>query len=213
MRIAGSPVGSDDFMKSFVRAKVVEASAKLSAIKLVGRRSPHAAHRLLTACGTKLLCFLASTVPPDISLPFLADFDSEVEKTFFEIISPTPIVCSQERMDRALLKATLPSPSGCGLFKCADQGAIAWWASVSVCLRDPLLFKLRIGLTRFAEGAWRALVNLQGGSTSKRWSEVKHLYPDSALGLLDGTRYSPLSVQMEKTNKVALKTASKNKGR
>ena len=211
MRIAGSPVGTDAFMQEFVRTKVIEATAKLSAIKLVGRKSPHAAHRLLTSCGTKLLCFLAATVPPDVSLPLLSKFDSEVEKTFFEIISSTVIVCSRERLERARLKASLPSPFGCGLFKSTDQAGIAWWASVSACLRDPLLFKLRSGLTRFADGAWRALVSLHGGPTSKYWSQVKHLYPDSALGLLNGTHYSPLNEHTDKTNKIALKTVSKIK--
>jgi hypothetical protein len=209
MRIAGSPVGTDAFMRDFVQAKVVEASAKLAAIKLVGRKSPHAAHRLLSSCGTKLLCFLAATVPPNICLPFLHDFDSVVEQTFFEIISPTAFTCSQERMDRAKLKASLPSPIGCGLFKSSDQGGIAWWASVSACLSDPLVFKLRYGLTRFADGAWQALLSMHGGPNSKYWSQVKHLYPADSSGLLNGTRYSPLTTHTEKTNKSALKTVSK----
>jgi hypothetical protein len=211
MRIAGSPVGTDLFMSEFVHAKVVEAVAKLSAIKLVGRKSPHAAHRLLSSCGTKLLCFLAATVPPDISLPLMTLFDSEVEKTFFEIISSAPITCSRERFERARLKASLPSPTGCGLFKSADQAGIAWWASVSSCLRDPLLFKLRSGLSRFAAGAWNAVINLHGGASSKFWSQVTHLYPNSARGLLDGTFYSPLNMHTDKTNKIALKTVSKIK--
>jgi hypothetical protein len=211
MRIAGSPVGTDTFMRDFIQAKVTEATVKLSAIKLVGRKSPHAAHRLLTSCGTKLLCFLAATVPPNICLPFLSNFDAEVEKTFFEIISSSVIVCSRDRFERARLKASLPSPFGCGLFKAADQGGIAWWASVSACLRDPLLFKLRSGLERFADSAWQALVNIHGGTSSKFWSQVKHLYPDSARGLLNGTLYSPLNMHTDKTNKIALKTVSKIK--
>ena len=79
-------------MRSFVRAKVLETSGKLSAIKLVGRKSPRAAHRLLTSCATKLLSFLASTVPPDITLPELREFDLDIEQTFFSIISPSGIV-------------------------------------------------------------------------------------------------------------------------
>lgn len=211
MRIAGSPVGTDSFMLSFVRAKVLEASGKLSAIKLVGRKSPRAAHRLLTSCATKLMSFLAVTVPPDISLPALTQFDLEVEKTFFEIISPSVTACSYERLERAKLKASLPSPSGCGLFKAADQAATAWWASVAASLEDPLLFRLRSGLSRFADGAWNALVNLHGGAVSKFWTQVKHLYPDTAAGLLDGTRYSPINQHSAKTNKLALKALSKIK--
>ncbi len=208
IRVAGSPVGNVAFMQGFVQAKVSEAKTKLSAIKVVGRKSPQAAHRLLSSCGTKLLCFLAATVPPNISLPFLADFDTEIEHTFLEILSPTPFVCSRERLDRARLKASLPSPFGCALFKSADQGGIAWWASVSACLRDPLLFKLRSGLDCFADGAWQTLLNMHGGAGSKYWSKVKHLFPDSALGLLNGSFYSPLNTTTSKTHKVALKMVS-----
>ncbi len=207
MRIVGSPVGTDAFMREFVQAKVVEATGKLAAIKVVGKKSPHAAHRLLSSCGTKLLCFLAATVPPNSCLPFLSAF--EVEQTFFEIISPQLFSCSKERIDRARLKVSLPSPLGCGLFKSTDQGGIAWWASVSACLRDPLLFKMRSGLTRFADYAWDLLLKLHGGAASKHWGTVRHLYPDSAHGLLNGTVYSPLNTHTEKTNKLALKTVSK----
>jgi len=209
MRIAGSPIGTDAFMQDFVQAKVVEAGVKLAAIKIVGKKSPHAAHRLLSSCGTKLLSFLATTVPPNICLPFLAAFDTEVEQTFFEIISPSLFSCSKERIDRARLKVSLPSPMGCGLFKATDQGGVAWWSSVAACLRDPLLYKLRSGLARFSESAWQSIVSLHGGLSSKHWSAVKHLYPDSALGLLNGTTYSPLNTHTEKTNKLALKTVSK----
>ena len=78
-------------------------------------------------------------------------------------------------------------------------------------MRDPLLFKLRSGLSRFAAGAWGAVINLHGGAASKFWSQVTHLYPNSARGLLDGTFYSPLNMHTDKTNKIALKTVSKIK--
>ena len=211
MRIVGSPVGTNDFVQSFVKAKVIEATAKLSAIKLVGKKSPRAAHRLLTSCASKLLCFIASTVPPSLSIPLLSEFDSEVENVFFEVISPTFNNCSNQRFDRARLKASLPVPFGCGLSKAADQAAVAWWASIAACLQDPLLFKLRDGLSSFSEGAWKAIVSLHGGLSSKHWSDVKHLYPDSAQGLLNGTRYSPLNLHIDKINQTALKISTKMK--
>jgi hypothetical protein len=77
MRIAGSPVGTDSFMNKFVTDKVVEARAKIAAIRLVAKQSPRAAHRLVTSCVTKLLCFMAATVPPNISIPVLQLFDQE----------------------------------------------------------------------------------------------------------------------------------------
>ena len=211
LRIVGSPVRTDAFVQSFVRAKVIESTGKLSAIKLVGKKSPRAAHRVLASCASKLLGFIGSTVPPSLSMPLLSEFDSEVENVFFEIVSPTFNNCSTQRFDRARLKASLPVPFGCDLSKAADHASVAWWASVAACLQDPLLFKLREGLSRFSEGAWTSVVSLHGGSSSKHWSDVKHLYPDSAQGLLDGTRYSPLNTHIDKISKFAIKTASKIK--
>jgi hypothetical protein len=209
MRIAGSPVGTDAFMHEFLNDKVTETRAKLAAIKLVGRKSPRAAHRLLTACASKLMCFLAATVPPNVSLCAFAMFDQYIEDCFFDILTPTNTICSRERFERATLKASLPPPFGCGLFKVTDQARIAWWASVSASLEDPLLFKLKSGLSRFAEPAYQELIKLHGGSDSKHWTEVKHLYPDSSVGLLNGTRYSPVNPRAPKLSKVALKTLSK----
>src|SRR6185312_2192646 len=148
----------------------------------VGKKSPHAAHRLLSSCGTKLLCFLAATVPPNICLPFLADFDAEVEQTFFEIISPTLFSCSKERIDRAKLKVSLPSPLGCDLFNSSDQGGVAWWSSVGACVRDPLLRRLRPGLTRRAMWARAPGLRLQGRLMSVEWSQDKPPYPLSVRG-------------------------------
>jgi len=119
-RIAGSPIGTDAFMSSFVADHVKQAQNKLSTIKVLGLKSPRAAHRLLSSCASKLLCFLSATVPPHIMLPALRAFDDYVESTFFEILSPTPFECSADRMMRAKLKVCLPSPVGCGLFKSAD---------------------------------------------------------------------------------------------
>ena len=167
IRIAGSPIGTDTFMHSFVNDKVAEANIKLNAIAQVGKKLPRESHRLLTSCATKLLSFIAATVPPHITLPELTRFDKHVESTFFRIIAPTGIECSQERCDRAKLKASLPTPFGCGLFKSADQADTAWWSSVSSSLSDPLLFRLRSGLSRFADSAWNALVQMHGGPSSK----------------------------------------------
>ena len=62
--------------------------------------------------------------------------------------------CSQPRIYRAAIKACLPEPKGCGLFKVSDYACISWWASISQCLADPLLFELRDGLMPFAKGVF-----------------------------------------------------------
>jgi hypothetical protein len=125
------------------------------------------------------------------------EFDAFIEAAFFEILSSSPIVCSEDRMFRAKLKLHLPTPVGCGLFKTADQGSFSWWSSVSSCLNDPLLFNLRSGLERFAGPAWDIMIDTLGGDGSKLWTQVKHLLPKTAAGLVDGSLYSPYSQQVE----------------
>jgi hypothetical protein len=207
-RVAGSPIGTDAFIQAFVNDKVKEAQSKIVSIKVLGLKSPRAAHRLLTCCASKLLSYLSATVPPNLMMPALLKFDAFIESAFFEILSPTPISCSADRMFRAKLKLRLPTPVGCGLFKSTDQGSFAWWSSVSSCLNDPLLFSLRSGLERFTTPAWHTMLETLGGHGSKLWSQVKHLLPANAAGLIDGSLYSPSASGKAKISKVALKLLS-----
>ena len=207
-RVAGSPIGTDAFMQSFVDDKVKDAQSKIVSIKVLGLKSPRAAHRLLTCCASKLMSYLCATVPPHVMMPALHKFDAFIESAFFEILSPTPINCSADRMFRAKLKLRLPTPVGCGLFKSADQGSFSWWSSVSSCLNDPLLFSLRSGLERFAAPAWNIMMDALGGNGSKLWTQVKHLLPPTAAGLIDGTLYSPLTANKARLSTVALKLLS-----
>src|SRR6185312_3670472 len=176
---------------------------KFVSIKVLGLKSPRAAHRLLTCCASKLMSYLCTTVPPQLMMSALRKFDGFIEAAFFEILSSTPINCSADRMFRAKLKLCLPTPVGCGLFKSADQGSFSWWSSVSSCLNDPLLFSLRSGLERFAAPAWNIMLDALGGNGSKLWSQVKHLLPPAA-GLTDGTLYSPLAANKARLSTVAL---------
>ena len=190
-RIAGSPIGNASFITKFVESKYFECVRKLDAIKEVGYRSPKAAHRLITTCVVKLMTFLGSTVPPTFTLPVLATFDKYVESTFLHLLCPTGFECSAERMERAKLKASLPSPQGCGLFKTTDQASIGWWSSVVACMTDPLMFRLRSGLNSFTAGAWKCAVSALGGPDSKFWTQAKQFFPSTSGGLLDGSLYSP----------------------
>src|SRR5690606_18497502 len=40
----------DGFMEDFLKQKVLECRSKLTAVKALGKKSPRAGHRLLTAC-------------------------------------------------------------------------------------------------------------------------------------------------------------------
>ena len=205
--IAGAPVGTDPFVSETVKAKFLEAKAKLPAIELMGRKSPRAAHRLLTSCATKLLSYTATTVPPQFTLPFLQAFDTEICASFLRIIDPDcpNYDCSQIRIGRAALRANLNAPVGCGLFSASDQAAVTWWASVQACLDDQLFFSLRAGLTRFVQPAWTALTVALDGVTSKYWAPVAHLLPPTPVGLLDGSMFFPGAFNITKLGKLILR--------
>ena len=79
VRIAGSPIGTDAYMHAFVDEKLKEAHSKVDSIKILGLKSPRAAHRLLTCCASKLMSYLSSTVPPHIMLPSLRTFDGFIQ--------------------------------------------------------------------------------------------------------------------------------------
>jgi hypothetical protein len=207
-RVAGSPIGTDSYMRSFVGEKINEARKKITSIKVLGLKCPRAAHRLLTCCASKLMSYLSATVPPHIMVPTLHTFDTDITSAFFEILSPTPVVCSEDRMFRAKLKLSLPTPAGCGLSKTATLGAFAWWSSVSLSLQDPLLFSLRSGLEHFAAPAWDLMVETLGGKSSKFWSQVKHLLPHASEGLTDGSLYSPLVINKGRLCSVVNKVLS-----
>jgi hypothetical protein len=191
-RVAGSPIGTDAFVTSFVETKLLDSLRKLHAIKTVGYQCPRAAHRLLSTCVSKLLGFIAATVPPGLAMPALATFDDHLSAAFLHILAPTGFECSQERMDRAKLKVSLPSSHGCGLFRSADQGSIAWWSSVSSCLIDPLLFRLRDGLAEHVPAAWQCLTDALGGPASKFRTQAASFLPKSPESLLDGSQFSPM---------------------
>lgn len=208
--IAGAPVGTPAFISSFVTSKVDEAIVKVRCILGVGKQSPRAAHRLLSA--TKLLCYLAATVPPEFTLDPLQSFDTFVQQSFLDVVGGTG-VCSDSRRQRAFLRLTLPAPVGCSLFCVSDQARIAWWSSVSSCLSlDPLLFSLRHGLTAFAPRAFSAIGDMFGGFETHAWSAAKSLFPASASGLCDGSFYAPgLTPPAKKIGKVCLRALGKRK--
>jgi hypothetical protein len=208
-RVAGSPIGTDDFVREFAEQKLAEAVAKLQAIKSLGCKSARATHRLLVTCGTKLFSFLASTVPPSLLAPIVDKFDQHLLSVFFNTLAPEGVTCSRQRKKRAKLRASLPAPFGCSLFRAADQCKAAWLSSLAACLSDPLLFRLRFGLQRFVDPAWKNLTDALGGVNSKHWSLVSQLLPTTAAGFLDGSMFCPQSEGKVKFSKVILKLLSR----
>ena len=95
----------------------MEATAKVKAVEALGKDAARAAHRLLTNCASKLLNFLAATVPPSLCVPALARFDNVLQGAFWKIARFDPAECSTNRGRRAAIKVAMPAPRGCGLLK------------------------------------------------------------------------------------------------
>ena len=113
-------------------------------------------------------------------------------------------------MTRALIKASLPAPRGCGLFKAAEQAPCLWWSSVASCLTDPLLFALRDGLQSFVPFAFESIQETLGVPSSVFWSQISALFPPTADGLLDGT-YAPDAPLTTKLNLAFLRCVKRRK--
>ena len=169
-------------------------------------KCPRAAHRLLTTCVTQSLNYLATTIPPQFTTHALQVFDTEIQTSFFKIINhgSPEFKCSELRLQRATVRATLPAPTGCGLFFTSDKAAIAWWASVQACLDEPLLFSLRNGLERFVDPSWHLLSDALDGTASHYWTAVAHLLPPKPQGLLDGSLFFRGASNTTKLNKAVL---------
>ncbi len=204
-RIGGAPIGTMLFVQKYVSTRVAEAIGKINQKVLLGKASARAAHRLLTSCATKLLTFLASTVPPNLCAPSLLHYDNALQAAFLKVIGFEPESCSRQRYDRALLHMALPAPNGRNLFKVHDFAAVSWFSSVAHCLSDPLLYKLRHGLDIYAQPAFECLQAALGGNDSQHWTRIAHVFPTDADGLLNGDLYSPLSPTHTKFTRIVLR--------
>jgi hypothetical protein len=145
-------------------------------------------------------------------IDMLKIYDEVVIKTFLNILEVDTSSCSPERIARASLKASLPQPHGCAVFKAADHASIAWIASVSSCLTDPVLFDLRDGLRPYFPFAVNSLIAMQGGLDSEFWLRLTSIIPPDVAGFLDGSVFSPsLPLPKAKITRMALRNIGRRK--
>lgn len=192
--VAGAPIGTDVFISDFVKTKLAEWKGKLPAILGVARKSPRAAHRLLTVSATRLPTYFASTIPPEYTYDALREFDHAITDAFFQIVDPQAQMATtgEDRVQRALLKVTVPTPRGCGLFIPSDQAAISWWASLQASLsEDRDLFRLREALRTHVRNAWPFLSSALTDNGVSVMHTVAHVIATSEDTLLDGSMFYP----------------------
>ena len=174
--ICGAPVGSDFYLDAFARWKTDAAIAKIIAIRRLSENSSiptpkHVAFKLLASCATKLLSYLAATVPPQYTHRYLRKYDKHVKVIFFHILDEW--TCSDERTSRAYLRAALPiSQGGLGLLRTSVSAAAIWWTNYRSLQANPANLPFLRGLERFAPEAINLITEEVGGKDSKIWTEL-----------------------------------------
>ena len=192
--ICGAPVGSDFYLNAFARWKTDAAIAKIIAIRRLGESTTiptpkHVAFKILTSCGPKLLSFLATTVPPQFTVPYLRKYDNVIKNAFFHLLglyegSQTRIDCSKARIERAYLKAALPvGQGGLGLLKSSISAAALWWTNYRYLQANSSFRPFLVGLEGFAPEAITFIAEDVGGNESTSWlSLAPHFLPPEVYG-------------------------------
>ena len=88
IRVAGAPIGNDDFMASFADKKVDAATAKTQAIASLCPDEPQVALAMIVNGANKGLDYLIRNTPTVPILPALIRFDDHLMDTTLDIICP-----------------------------------------------------------------------------------------------------------------------------
>jgi hypothetical protein len=181
VRLAGAPIGTDEFCVKYMDAQVRDIIRKMDALDGI---DPQTGFALLQRGIVPTLVYFSQVTPPQISLPALKKYDAHVLQCAMGLLTPAgsaeALECSDTRMQRAMDKMQLPLRyGGCGLTRAARIGPIAYYASVaSSHPTDPDLTRHKAGLTRFCEKT-HALVLDRIGPKSKESLNIETIFPRS----------------------------------
>jgi hypothetical protein len=165
IRLAGAPIGTDDFCRKYIAAQVRDVKKKMDALRGI---DPQTGYALLRVGVVPALMYFSQVTPPHITLRLLEEYDDHVFDCALDLITPPgnppALTCSATRMQRAREKLQLPiRHGGAGLTRAAMVGPIAFFASVaSSHTSDPDLGKHKSGLARFCD-LTHALVSERNG--------------------------------------------------
>jgi hypothetical protein len=156
MRIAGAPIGHDDFCDTFVGQKVDAALAKCRALRGI---HPQVGVWLLRKCCVQALNFLVQVVPPSLVELHFARFDEELTAFVLELLTlpgrPHGLPCAEDRLSVFMQRLRMPTWfNGAGLTATDDVRPAAFVGSVIACCEaDTVLAGHISGLARFAAPA------------------------------------------------------------
>ena len=86
--IAGAPVGTPDFVSSFLSDKLTQWQSKINTVTHLGRTEPQIAYHLLSVCTANLPSYLARVVPTPTLNPTLTAFDAALSNARLAILTP-----------------------------------------------------------------------------------------------------------------------------
>jgi hypothetical protein len=198
LRIAGAPVGTDDFCKAFVHTEVRAVFTKLKRIHGI---HPQVGMLLLRRCGPIALNFLAQVTPSHFTLADFAKFDDDLATFVYNSIlalpnQPPPLGCSENRFARFKERVRLPlRHRGCGMASLALTAPAAFFSSVmSAAAEHPSLRVHLDGLKRFSAGVMTQIKTRFGPVVSEdAQTFLDSIFPeDASSGLVDPAFYVDL---------------------
>jgi hypothetical protein len=144
IRVAGAPIGTDDFMASFVDKKVDAATAKTQAIASLCPDEPQVALALIVNGANKGLDYLVRNTPTVPILPALIRFDDHLMDTTLDIICPRDTLdkLPVSKVKRAKEILMLPVRyNGLDLFPSQCKAPCAYIACQVACATDKVVQK------------------------------------------------------------------------
>ena len=191
MKVAGAPIGNDDFCEEFVGQRVDAALAKIRALRGL---HPQVGMLLLRMCCLPQLNYLAQVVPPSLTAQHFARLDEGIAAFVLELLTPrgrVRLACSDERMSAFRRRLRLPMRlNGAGLIGVDSIGAAAFVGSVvASCEADLVLARNIGGLERFARPALLLLQARLSPLGATKTNELLKLPLCGDLDLFDPSRY------------------------
>jgi hypothetical protein len=207
MKVAGAPIGDDDFCTEFVGQKVDTALDKMRALRGI---HPQAGMLLLRMCCLPQLNYLAQVVPPSLTAQHFARFDEGVATLVLELLTPPRgqrLPCPDDRMSVFRRRLRLPMRfNGAGLIGVDSIGAAAFVGSVvAACEADQVLARNIGGLERFARPALLLLQARLAPLGATKVGQLLKLPLSGDLDLFDPSRY----VEQDSDEKPAPKVQQK----
>ena len=168
IKVAGAPVGTDDFVRQFVTDALLDIERRTHAIRGM---DPQVGLGLLRICVSTAPTFLAQVTPPLLSHTLFSDLDTKIVECALGLLVPaldrTEPVYSEDRRQRAIQRLQLPIRHRCaGVTSIAQRQPIAYFASVASSLAiDEALGEHIDGLRRFAADAHARVIAVLGQSS------------------------------------------------